>query len=176
MFFSYLMGKCPIKFLTGVQGTALLEKNAVRLLQSGLNEAILHSVFQERKTTMTGKFIVFTAMSFLLSAAHAAPVQTGKSSEQRSAQTEAAASKKVSSQDSEKVKTLQEQRRELIIKIQKTRMELLKKDPKLRRMHLQLIKQTRELALELDANREMRALNDALFELEQKLEREQKKK
>ena len=39
-------------------------------------------------------------------------------------------------------------------------------------MHQQLLKQVRELALELNANREMRTLNDELSEVERQLKNE----
>ena len=80
--------------------------------------------------------------------------------------------------EQEKAKKLAElsiKRTELIRKIHEVRKELLKNNPKLRRMHQQLMKQTRELALELEANREMRKLNDNLTEVERQLEREMKK-
>ena len=39
-------------------------------------------------------------------------------------------------------------------------------------MHQQILKQVRELALELNANREMRTLNDELSEVERQLKSE----
>lgn len=75
-----------------------------------------------------------------------------------------------------KIAELSGMKTDLIRKIHEKRKELLKSNPKLRRMHVQLLKQTRELALELDSNREMRKLNDSLIEVERQLEQEKKKK
>ena len=72
-----------------------------------------------------------------------------------------------------KLAELNKERTDLLRKIHLKRQELLKNNPKLRRMHQQLLKQTRELALELDANREMRQLNDSLDEVERRLKNEQ---
>ena len=72
----------------------------------------------------------------------------------------------------EKLANLNSKRTELIRKIHEKRQDLLKNNPKLRRLHQQLLKQARELALELNANREMRALNDNLSEVERQLRNE----
>ena len=72
----------------------------------------------------------------------------------------------------EKLANLNNKRTELIRKIHEKRQVLLKSNPKLRRMHQQLLKQARELALELNANREMRTLNDDLTEVERQLKNE----
>lgn len=71
-----------------------------------------------------------------------------------------------------KIAELSSKRTDLIRKIHLKRQDLLKNNPKLRRMYQQLLKQTRELALELDANREMRQLNDGLADVERRLKNE----
>lgn len=82
-------------------------------------------------------------------------------------------SRKTTEQEkAEKLAELNSKRLELLRKIHQKRQELLKNNPKLRRMYQQLLKQTRELALELDANREMRKLNDSLSEVERRLKNE----
>ena len=71
-----------------------------------------------------------------------------------------------------KIAELNSKRINLIRQIHEKRQGLLKNNPKLRRMHQQLLKQVRELALELNANREMRTLNDELSEVERQLKNE----
>ena len=71
-----------------------------------------------------------------------------------------------------KIAELNSKRTDLIRRIHEKRQGLLKSNPKLRRMHQQLLKQVRELALELNANREMRTLNDELGEVERQLKNE----
>jgi len=71
-----------------------------------------------------------------------------------------------------RVQTLTAQRNDLLGKQKQKRQELLKTNPKLRRMYLQILKQTRQLALELDANREIRQMNDKIHEIEKDLEKE----
>ena len=73
----------------------------------------------------------------------------------------------------ERIAELNRRKMELIRQIHATRKDLLKNNPKLRRMHQQLLKQARELALELNANREMSKLNDSLSEVESMLKKEQ---
>ena len=73
----------------------------------------------------------------------------------------------------ERIAALDQQRTELMMKIHRKRQELLKNNPKLRKMHQLLLKQTRELALELDSNIQMRKLNDSLRDVERQLEKEQ---
>ena len=73
----------------------------------------------------------------------------------------------------ERIAALDRQRAELVLKIHRKRQELLKNNPKLRKMHQLLLKQTRELALELDSNLQMRKLNDSLRDVERQLEKEQ---
>ena len=72
----------------------------------------------------------------------------------------------------QKIAELNSKRTDLIRRIHEKRQGLLKNNPKLRRMHQQLLKQVRELALELNANREMRTLNDELSEVERQLKNE----
>ena len=71
-----------------------------------------------------------------------------------------------------KIAELNSKRTDLIRRIHEKRQGLLKHNPKLRRMHQQLLKQVRELALELNANREMRTLNDELSDVERQLKNE----
>lgn len=70
----------------------------------------------------------------------------------------------------EKIQDLKNQRKELLVKIQKRRAELLKNNPKLMKMYLKLLKQARELALELDADRQIQELNEAYLKVVKKLE------
>ena len=72
----------------------------------------------------------------------------------------------------EKIQSLTVQHRDLLEKQKRKRKELLKNNPKIRRMYLQILKQARQLALELDANREIRQINDQLQEIEKTLEKE----
>ena len=73
---------------------------------------------------------------------------------------------------STRIRTLTDQHRELIEKQKQKRKELLKTNPKIRRMYLQILKEARQLALELDANREISQINDRLHEIEKDLEKE----
>ena len=81
-------------------------------------------------------------------------------------------SKTAEREKARKLAELNSKRTELIRRIHEKRQNLLKNNPKLRRMHQQLLKQVRELALELNANREMRTLNDELSEVERQLKNE----
>ena len=121
------------------------------------------------------KRILIAASVLWLAGAAAAENHSGNTGGTIRTGTEPQARKKISPEEEARVRELQDQRNELLQKIHRKRVELLKNDPKLRRMYMQLLKQTRELAMELDANREMRIMNDALSEIERKLEREQKK-
>lgn len=71
-----------------------------------------------------------------------------------------------------RIETLTAEQRKLLEKQKQKRKELLKNNPKLRQMYLQILKQARQLALELDANREIRRMNDRLHEIEKNLEKE----
>ncbi|MBO4646751.1 MAG: hypothetical protein J5806_01180 [Lentisphaeria bacterium] len=77
----------------------------------------------------------------------------------------------LTAEETAKLAQLQAEKTELLRKIVLKRTELLKNDPKLQRMYIQLLKQTRALALELDSNREMRELNDALADVEKKMKK-----
>jgi|GEM_PF-2576651 len=126
----------------------------------------------------TGKFAMTAAALILCSAVKADPWPTpAQSPAPAPAAAPAAppaagsAAAKKASPDAAKIASLQSEKNELIRKIVLKRTELLKNDPKLHRMYIQLLKQTRALALELDSNREMRELNDALSEVEKKIKK-----
>ena len=72
----------------------------------------------------------------------------------------------------DRIQTLTDQRRELLEKKKQKRTGLLKNNPKMRRMYLQILKQARQLALELDADREISQMNDQLHDIERNLEKE----
>ncbi|MBO4633568.1 MAG: hypothetical protein J5858_16760 [Lentisphaeria bacterium] len=124
---------------------------------------------------MTAKRILIAASILLLAGAAAAADQNRKADGTAQSETEPPVRKKISPEEEARIRELQNQRNDLLQKIHQKRVELLKNDPKLRRMYMQLLKQTRELAMELDANREMRLMNDELNEINRKLDREQKK-
>ena len=71
-----------------------------------------------------------------------------------------------------RIQTLTVQHRELLEKQKRKRKELLKTNPKIRRMYLQILKQVRQLAMELDANREISQINDRIHETEKELRKE----
>ena len=66
---------------------------------------------------------------------------------------------------------LLKEKAELRQKMLKTRANLLKNDPKLRKLYLDLMRTTRQLAIELNSQPEMRKLNDSLSEVNEKLEK-----
>ena len=70
------------------------------------------------------------------------------------------------------IQTLTVQHRELLEKQKRKRKELLKTNPKIRRMYLQILKQVRQLAMELDANREISQINDRIQDTEKELQKE----
>ena len=71
-----------------------------------------------------------------------------------------------------RIQTLTVQHRELLEKQKRKRKELLKTNPKIRRMYLQILKQVRQLAMELDANREISQINDRIQDTEKELQKE----
>lgn len=71
-----------------------------------------------------------------------------------------------------RIRSLTEQHRGLLEKQKQKRKELLKNNPKIRRMYLQILKQVRQLAMELDANREISQINDRIHETEKELRQE----
>ena len=72
----------------------------------------------------------------------------------------------------ERIQTLTAEQGNLVEKQKQKRKELLKNNPKLRRMYLQILKQARQLALELDADREISQINDRLHEIGKNLDKE----
>lgn len=90
----------------------------------------------------------------------------------KGADQQAAVSKNAEQEKAKRITELNRTRTDLILKIHKKRQELLKNNPKLKRLYQQLLKQTRELALELNANNEMRKLNDSLNDVERQLKKE----
>ena len=122
--------------------------------------------------------MIFAAAAFLTAAGYGVDgitidnvsgVQTGKKPKAMSQET-------TEQEKAAKIAELNSKKTELIRKIHQKRQELLKNNPKLRRMYQQLLKQTRELALELNANREMRQLNDSLGDVEHQLKKEREAK
>ena len=79
---------------------------------------------------------------------------------------------KIQPEEAGNIRDLKQQRKELLAKIQKRRSQLLKNNPKLMNMYLRLLKQARELALELDADREIQELNEAYFKVVKQLKKE----
>ena len=53
-------------------------------------------------------------------------------------------------------------------------MELLKNNPKLRKMYLEIVRQTQELAIELDSDLDIRSLNRDLRQVETQLKAKRK--
>ena len=120
------------------------------------------------------KRMLFTAAAFLAAAGFGADgITIDNVSGARTETKQKAVSQKAAEQEkARKISELNSKRTELIRRIHEKRQGLLKNNPKLRRMHQQLLKQVRELALELNANREMRTLNDELSEVERQLKNE----
>ena len=73
---------------------------------------------------------------------------------------------------SDRIQTLTDQRKALLERKKQKRKGLLKNNPKIRRMYLQILKQTQQLALELDADREISQMNDQLRDIERNLDKE----
>ena len=121
------------------------------------------------------KRMIFTAAAFLAAAVYGADGITinNVSGARTETKPKVFSQRAVERERALKLAELNKERTDLLRKIHLKRQELLKNNPKLRRMHQQLLKQTRELALELDANREMRQLNDSLDEVERRLKNEQ---
>ena len=119
--------------------------------------------------------MIFTAAAFLAAAVYGADGITinNVSGARTETKPKVFSQRAVERERALKLAELNKERTDLLRKIHLKRQELLKNNPKLRRMHQQLLKQTRELALELDANREMRQLNDSLDEVERRLKNEQ---
>ncbi len=120
------------------------------------------------------KRIIFTAAVFLAAAGYGVDGITIKNAGKAPTETspKVTSGKTAEQEKAEKIAELNSKRTELIGKIHRKRQELLKNNPKLRRMYQQQLKQTLELALELDANREMRQLNDGLADVERRLKNE----
>ena len=120
------------------------------------------------------KRMLFTAAAFLAAAGFGADgITIDNVSGARTETKQKAVSQKAAEQEkAARIAELNSKRTELTRRIHLKRQELLKNNPKLRRMYQQLLKQTRELALELDANREMRQLNDSLSDVERRLKQE----
>ena len=136
---------------------------------------------------MTGKIMLTATVSLLLTAAwsadNAAPVNAPtapapaavKDAPKTSADAPKAEDPKaetprvLTEEEKAKIQALETERRELLRKIQQKRMELLKNNPKLRKIYLDILRQTQELAIELDSNMDIRDLNRALREVETQL-------
>ena len=115
---------------------------------------------------MKGKLLLAAGILTLFTAVQGAPSQEPASS----AQADAVARKKAEKEELAKIQALEEQCAELRTKIREKRAQLLKTNPKLTKMYLELVRQARELALELDSNREIQELNDACSDAEKKLQ------
>ena len=120
------------------------------------------------------KRMLFTAAAFLAAAGFGADgITIDNVSGARTETKQKTISQKAAEREkAARIAELNSKKTELTRKIYQKRQELLKNNPKLRRMYQQLLKQTRELALELDANREMRQLNDSLSDVERRLKNE----
>ena len=141
---------------------------------------------------MPGKFMLTAAVALMLTAAWAAgpgtPAAKSPADKLAAAKDEpdpaevqkkdAAAKpeeKKLSpEEEQEKIRQLEAERIELLKKIQKKRTELLKNNPKLRKMYLEILRQTQELAIELDSDLDIRSLNSDLREIETQLKAKRK--
>ena len=122
---------------------------------------------------MIKRMMLLSAAVMLINASGAdspesAPQQTAAESGTLAADVQAQVNRKTA-----RIQTLTAQHSDLIEKQKKKRQELLKTNPRLRRMYLQILKQTRQLALELDSDREMNALNDQIHAVEKELKQEQ---
>lgn len=123
---------------------------------------------------MVKRIILITAAFLAVKICGAESLSVSKESDAVSRTNQKSAEQKTAEQEkAERIAALDQQRTELVLKIHKKRQELLKSNPKLRKMHQQLLKQTRELALELDSNIQMRRLNNSLRDVERQLEKEQ---
>ncbi len=115
---------------------------------------------------MTGKLMLAAGMLALFTSVQAAPTPGTTS-----AQEDAVARKKAEKEELAKIQELEEQCAQLRTRIVEKRAQLLKTNPKLTKMYLELVRQARELALELDSNREIQELNEAYLETGKKLNR-----
>ena len=120
------------------------------------------------------KRMILTAAALLAVTGYGADgITTGNAAGTQTETKQKAANPKAAEREkARKIAELNSKRTDLIRRIHEKRQGLLKSNPKLRRMHQQLLKQVRELALELNANREMRTLNDELSEVERQLKNE----
>ena len=141
---------------------------------------------------MPGKFMLTAAAALMLTAAWAAgpgapaaksPADKLAAAEEKpavpptgkDAGTAKPEAKKISPEEErEQIRQLEAERIQLLRKIQNKRMELLKNNPKLRKMYLEIIRQTQELAIELDSDLDIRSLNRELREVETQLKAKRK--
>ncbi|MBQ9337808.1 MAG: hypothetical protein IJS14_11000 [Lentisphaeria bacterium] len=136
---------------------------------------------------MTGKIMLAAAVSLILTAAWSAdpsanvPVdklaaaKDSPKQEPEQKQKPAAKEKKTDpEEEAAKIRELENQRRALFRRLQQKRIDLLKNNPKLNKMYLDILRQTQELAIELDSDMEIRALNNELREVEKQLNEKRK--
>ena len=137
---------------------------------------------------MTGKFMLIAAASLVLTAARAAnPAPTSPADKLAAAKDdpkpavaekakpdEKAVKKTTTEEDMAKIQELETERRALLLKLQQKRIELLKNNPKLHKMYMDILKQTQDLAIELDSDMEIRTLNRELHEIEMQLKEKRK--
>lgn len=137
---------------------------------------------------MTGKFMLIAAASLVLTAARAAnPSPTSPADKLAAAKddpkpaavtakakTNEKAVKESTEEEKAKIQELEAERLALLRKLQQKRIDLLKNNPKLHKMYLDILKQTQELAIELDSDMEIRTLNRELREIETKLKEKRK--
>ena len=163
--------------LARARGREKSRENIFSPLHSRSNDIILNPIFhqssEEGKQKMF-KRMTLTAVALLavtgygadgITIDNAAGSQTGTNQKVIAART-------AEREKDKKLAELNSKRTALIRKLHEKRQNLLKNNPKLRRMHQQLLKQARELALELNANREMSSINDELSEVERQLKNE----
>lgn len=66
---------------------------------------------------------------------------------------------------------LREQREKLLLTMHHTRIRLIRKDPRLLALQREILRRSRELALELNVTKEMSKLNDELAALERAIDK-----
>jgi len=121
---------------------------------------------------MTGKLMLTAGMLALLTTVFGAPSTPANATPARK---NSSVSRNAEKDELAKIQELELMHREFIARIQKKRMELLKTNPKLAKMYLELLKVSRELAVELDSDPEIQELNEARYELERKLNKLRKR-
>ena len=141
-------------------------------LQSALNDIILtvnYFLHSERDLEMIKRMMLLSAVWI---AFHAVGADSADSPSNSGSGDKNVDIRTVAKEKDARIRTLTEQHRGLLEKQKQKRKELLKNNPKIRRMYLQILKQVRQLAMELDANREISQINDRIHETEKELRKE----